>query len=393
VRQIELAAKSDGTGPLQVNGTAASGGGTVTIAGTVPLGPQPAALTVEGRRFLAANSKEIRVIVTPHLKITMQNQRIDVTGDVDVPEAAFTQQKKKAAAIPVSKDVVIVPVAEQRTAEVTKKPLEIYARVRVVLGEKVKVDASGFTGNPYGSLLISEEPTKPTTAVGQLQIANGVYKAYGQDLTLDHGRLIFAGGPVDNPGLDLQAYRTATDGTIAGIYVKGTLKSPQTTLYSTPAMGQSDALAYLLLGHPLGQSTPQEGNLVANAAASLGLKGGDLIAKKIAARFGLEEARIESTGGLQEASLVVGKYLTPRLYVTYGIGLFQPVSTFRIRYILGRIWSLQAEQGTGTSADFLYDVEKGKGLATPRPGRNDPKQPVKLPPTDNQTAGENPNGG
>jgi translocation and assembly module TamB len=392
VRQIELMAKSDGTGPLQVNGTATSGGGNVTIAGTIPLGPQPAALTVDGRRFLAANSKEIRVIVTPHLKIAMQNQRVDVTGDVEVPEAAFTQQKKKAAAIPVSKDIVIVPIAEQRTAEATKKPLEIYAHVRVVLGEKVKVVASGFTGNPYGSLLISEEPTKPTTAVGQLQIANGIYQAYGQDLTLDHGRLIFAGGSVDNPGLDLQAYRTATDGTIAGVIVKGTLKSPQTTLYSTPVMGQSDQLSYLLLGHALGQSTPQEGNLVANAAASLGLKGGDLLAKKIASRFGLEEAHIESTGGLQDASLVVGKYLTPRLYVTYGIGLFEPISTFRIRYILGRIWSLQAEQGTGSSADILYDVEKGKGLATPRPGRNDPKQTVKLPPTDNQTAGSaNPN--
>jgi len=393
VRQIELAAKSDGTGPLQVNGAASSGGGTVTIGGTVPLDQKPASLTVEGRRFLVSNTKEIRVIVTPHLKIAMQNQRIDVTGDVNVPEAKFTQQKKKRAAIPVSKDVVIIPISEQRTAAVNKKPLELHAQVRVVLGEKVMVEASGFTGSPYGSLLISEQPDRPVTAVGELQIADGVYQAYGQDLTLDHGRLIFAGGPVDNPGLDLQAYRTATDGTIAGINVKGTLKSPQTTLYSTPAMGQSDALAYLLLGHPLGQSTPQEGNLVANAAASLGLKGGNLIAKKVAARFGLEEARIESTGGLQEASLVVGKYLTPRLYVTYGIGLFQPVSTFRIRYILGRIWTLQAEQGTGTAADILYDVEKGKGLATPRPGRGDPKHPVKLPPTDNQTAGENSNGG
>src|SRR5436309_4633401 len=52
----------------------------------------------------------------------------------------------------------------------------------------------------------------------------------GQDLTLDHGRLLFAGGPADNPGLDLQAYRTATDGTVAGVIVKGTLKSPQATL-------------------------------------------------------------------------------------------------------------------------------------------------------------------
>ncbi|HEX4963781.1 MAG TPA: translocation/assembly module TamB domain-containing protein [Thermoanaerobaculia bacterium] len=389
VRQIELAAKSDGQGALQVNGSATSGGGNVTIAGTVPLDQKPASLTVEGRRFVAANSKEVRVVVTPHLKIAVQYPKVDVTGDVDVPEAAFNQQKSKRAAIPVSKDVVIVPPSAQQSADATKKPLELTARVRVVLGEKVTIAASGFTGRPYGSLLIIEQPGKPTSAVGELQIANGIYKAYGQDLTLDHGRLIFAGGPVDNPGLDLQAYRTATDGTIAGINVKGTLKSPQATLYSTPPMGQSDQLAYLLLGHPLGQSTPQEGNLVANAATSLGLKGGDLIAKKIAARFGLEEARIESSGGLQDASLVVGKYLSPRLYVTYGIGLFEPISTFRIRYILGRVWTLQAEQGTGTSADFLYDVERGKGLATPRPGRSDPKEPVKLPPADNQSAGSN----
>ena len=56
-------------------------------------------------------------------------------------------------------------------------------------------------------------------------------------------------------------------------------------------MDESNALAYLLLGHPLGQSSPAEGNLLANAATSLGLKGGNLVAKKIASRFGLQEAR------------------------------------------------------------------------------------------------------
>jgi translocation and assembly module TamB len=204
-------------------------------------------------------------------------------------------------------------------------------------------------------------------AVGELEIKDGVYKAYGQDLTLDRGRVVFAGGPLDNPGLDLRAYRKADDGVVAGLNIKGTLKSPETTIYSDPPMGQSEALAYILLGHPLGQASPQEGNLLANAANSLGLKGGNLVAKKLAARYGLEEARIESTGGLKEASLVVGKYLSPRLYVTYGLGLFEPISTFRIRYILGRDWTLQAEQGTETGADFLYTVERGKGGATPVP--------------------------
>jgi translocation and assembly module TamB len=381
LRKIELAARSQGEKALQVQGSAQSGGGNVTIAGNVPLDQQPAHLTIDGQRFLVSNSKEARVIVNPHLQVTAQYPKVDVTGDVEVPEAAISQQKGRRAAVKVSKDVVIVPASEEQTAATKGQALALNARIRVILGEKVTVAATGFTGKLTGSLLVIEQPDKAPVAVGELVVVDGVYKSYGQDLTLDRGRIIFAGGPLENPGLDLRAYRKATDGTVAGLVIKGTLRNPQTTVYSDPPMNESDALAYVLLGHPLGQSNPQEGDLVANAVNSLGLKGGNLLAKKIASRFGLEEARIESTGGLQEASLVVGKYLSPRLYVTYGIGLFEPISTFRIRYILGRTWSLQAQQGEGTSADFLYEIERGKGLATPRPGRNDPKEQVPAPTT------------
>jgi translocation and assembly module TamB len=377
VRQIDLMAKSDAQGILQLQGSARSGGGTVKIAGNVPLDARPSRITVEGRRFLASDTKEAKVFVSPRLLIAAEYPRVDVTGDVEVPETEINQQKRKRAAIPVSQDVIIVPPSEE-AAQTPKQPLELHARVRVILGDKVNVKAFGFSGRPTGSLLVVEQPGKATVGVGELEVKDGIYKAYGQDLTLDRGRVVFAGGPLDNPGLDLRAYRKADDGTVAGMNIRGTLKSPQATLYSDPPMGESEALAYLLLGHPLGQASPQEGDLLANAANSLGLKGGNLAAKKIAARFGLEEARIESTGGLREASVVVGKYLSPRLYVTYGLGLFEPVSTFKIRYLLGRAWTLQAEQGVGTSADFLYTVERGKGGKTPAPVR-DKGEEVKAP--------------
>jgi translocation and assembly module TamB len=369
VRQIDLVAKSDAEGILQLRGSARSGGGTVLLDGNVPLDKRPARITVEGRRFLVSDTKEARVIVSPRLQIAAEYPRIDVTGDVEIPEAEIEQEKRKRAAIAVSEDVYIVPPSEEG-AETPREQLALHARVRVILGDKVDVKVLGFSGRPTGSLLVIEQPGKATVAVGELEVKDGVYKAYGQDLTLDRGRVIFAGGPLDNPGLDLRAYRRADDGTVAGMNIRGTLKSPEATLYSDPPMGESEKLAYLLLGRPLGQASPQEGDLLANAANSLGLKGGNLLAKKLAARYGLEEARLETTGGLREASLVVGKYLSPRLYVTYGLGLFDPVSTFRIRYILGRDWTLQAEQGKGTSADFLYTVERGKGGATPVPVRD-----------------------
>ena len=39
----------------------------------------------------------------------------------------------------------------------------------------------------------------------------GRYKAYGQDLTIEDGRLLFAGTPLDNPRLAIVAMRKIDD--------------------------------------------------------------------------------------------------------------------------------------------------------------------------------------
>jgi translocation and assembly module TamB len=390
VRQLQLTAKSSGTGPLQIQGSARSGSGSLTIGGGVAFDGAPSRITVDGKNFQVANTQELKVLASPSLVVALSGTRVDVTGDIRIPELTVDQEKTAKATVGVSKDVIILPPSSQVAKQPAKASRQLYARVRAVLGDKVTIKASGFSGDLTGSLLVIEEPNKATAAIGELEVKNGVYKAYGQDLTLDHGRLIFAGGPIDNPGLDLKAFRKATDGTIAGINIAGTLRAPQATLYSDPPMDESNALAYLLLGHPLGQSSPQEGNLLANAATSLGLKGGNLVAKKIASRFGLQEARLESTGGLQETSLIVGKYLSPRLYVNFGVGLFQPINTFTIRYLLGRQWNVQAQQGEAvggqgqaTGVDLLYTVERGKGGKAPEPPKTDRGTDVK-PPADAQ---------
>jgi len=102
------------------------------------------------------------------------------------------------------------------------------------------------------------------------------------------------------------------------------------------------------------------GSLASKAASSLGLRGGNLLARSVGKGVGLDEAQIETKGDLKEASFVAGKYLSPNLYVSYGIGLFDPVSTLRLRYVLSSKWTLQAETGTGTGADLLYRFESGR---------------------------------
>jgi len=126
-------------------------------------------------------------------------------------------------------------------------------------------------------------------------------------------------------------------------------------------MAQSAALAYIVLGRPLGEGgSSEDGTLVSKAAQSLGLRGGNLLVRTLGRGVGLDEARLETEGDLSDASFVAGKYLSPNLYVSYGIGLFDPVSTLRLRYVLSSHWTLQAETGTATGTDLLYRIEAGK---------------------------------
>ena len=131
-------------------------------------------------------------------------------------------------------------------------------------------------------------------------------------------------------------------------------------MFSDPPMMQSDALSYLLLGRPVSALSQSEGGQLTNAAASLGLRGGNMLAQRIGQRFGIDDARIETEGAWREASFYAGRYLSPRLYVSYGIGLFDASSLFRIRYILSQRWTLQAETGDRTSTDINYRVERGR---------------------------------
>ena len=360
LQKIGLVAKGDGSGPLRFEGSLVSGGGTLRIEGETPVTPGALTATVvklTGTDVEALNQPpENRVLVSPRLTLTLLGSRVDVTGELEVPFAKY-ERKSAFAEVPVSPDVVIVN-GEPETAGTPKPVRQLHARVRLILGDKVHLKASGLETKIAGSLLAIEEPGRHPTATGELELRDGTYKAYGQDLRIERGRLVFGGGPLDNPAIDVRASRKAKDGTVAGLVIRGTLQNPETTVFSDPPMGQADVLSYILLGHPLNQATQQEGSLVTNAAGSLGIKGGDLLVKQLAAHFGLDEARIETESTFREASLIVGKAFSPRIYVEYGIGLFTRASTLRVSYILNRQWTVRAETGAENAGDIFYTIEK-----------------------------------
>ena len=59
-----------------------------------------------------------------------------------------------------------------------------------------------------------------------------------------------------------------------------------------------------------------------------------------------------------DTSLYIGKYLSPRLYVKYGIGLLEPTSTFILRYTLSERLLFESTSNTeGQGGDLIYTIE------------------------------------
>jgi len=371
VRQVALTANADPNGHVQFHGQATSGKGTVKIDGSGDIANAKqwhAELHVVGNDFEAADMSDAQLWVSPDLTLKVRPDHVDIKGKVTVPEAHIHPTQIASGTVGVSPDVVIVNGNGKPVQKAP--PMQVSTQVRLILGDKVDFKGFGLTGQLGGDLEVIDSPGSVTTGRGQLSIQKGTYRAYGQDLTIQRGQFLFAGGPIDNPGINVRAVRTivpspsnsalvpAGTNIIAGVQVSGTAKNPQLSLFSTPAMSQSETLSYLLTGHGLSSASASEGQLLMTAASSLGIKGGDFLAGHIGQIFGLQEARIESGSTLKQSSLVLGKYLAPNLYVSYSVGFAQAVNQLRIRYQLARHWALETETGVQTGGDLLYTLER-----------------------------------
>jgi translocation and assembly module TamB len=354
LRDVNMQVSGSGN-TLDLQGSVTSGEGTATYRGQLtfqPDAPMSMDLALAGERVQVANTPEAMVLASPDLKITLREQKLDITGTVNIPEAQIRVRELKGVA-KESGDLVLV---EQETEVAQNGKLQVAARINLVLADKVSFDGFGLTGKLEGKVEIIEQPGKVTRGQGELNIKEGQYAIYGQKLEIERGRLVFAGGPIDNPGLDMRVIRKSGD-VLAGVRVTGTATVPTLTLFSDPVMEQSDILSYLLLGIPTSKASGAQGAALSGAAASLGLAGGDWLSKKLGNAFGIDDVGVESGDTVEESSLVLGKYLSPRLYISYAVGLFDQLNTFRMRYDLSRRWSVQTEAGAATGADLLFTLE------------------------------------
>jgi translocation and assembly module TamB len=255
-REIELHLTGDGSERLRISGGLSSGPGRLEVEGYLSLDRQrgwPAVVTIRGERFQAVDLPDIRVLVSPDIRLEHGSNGVKLTGTLRVPEARVVLDWIPSSARKLSPDVVIV--AADKTGKAGGSALPIYARVTVELGKKVHFRGFGLNADLDGRLTASSEPGRLLVGNGELGIVHGSFRALGQELNIERGRLHYAGGPLNNPGLDIKASRDLDDITV-GVRITGTARKPKFIGFSSnPNLTETDALSLLLTGHVKGEGS------------------------------------------------------------------------------------------------------------------------------------------
>jgi translocation and assembly module TamB len=336
---VRMDAQPDGS--ARIHGSLKSGEGTLDLDGTLGWrgDDTPLVLNVRGSNVLVSDTRDLRAVADPDVVVRYSaGQPINVIGSVGVPSARIDLERLDQG-VSASPDVVVLDPVDPKRGVATPLDLDLTLQ----LGDDVRLNGFGLDGTLDGSLHVRARPGREMVATGTLEVG-GRYTAYGQKLDITRGRLVWSNTAIADPLLDIRAEREVADVT-AGIDVTGHASNPQAEVWTDPTTDQSEALAYLALGRPLSSASADESRQLDAASAALSA-GGNLLASQLGAKIGLDEAGVLESRALGGSVLGVGKYLSPKLYVGYGVSLLGTGQVLTLKYLLRKGFDIEIESST-----------------------------------------------
>ena len=265
---------------LELEASARAGDGTGRINGQLtwrdrqPYGH----LHLEGTNLRLVNVPEAHIFASPNLDFEIAGNRVDVSGEVKLPTAQL-EPATITNAVLSSSDEVLVGAQQNERAE----HMQVVTDLTLTLGDHVTIDSFGLKARITGSIKAHSDESQVSRGTGEFDVAEGKYAAFGRNLDISRGRLIFSNGSLDDPGIDLRAQKVFPDVT-AGVNVRGSLRSPRMTFFSEPAIPQSQIVSLILGG---GSLEGVQSNNRSNAAVNAGLaQGGAMLAQQFGSRSG-----------------------------------------------------------------------------------------------------------
>lgn len=298
----------------------------------------------------------VRIDVEPDIVFEATPNLLSLNGNVNIPWARITVQELPESAVGVSSDEVML-AANLQPIEKKGILIPILTNLQIKIGNDVRLDAFGLKARLTGILKVIQNK-QGLGLNGQINIPEGRFHAYGQDLIVRKGQILFS-GPIDQPFLNVEAIRnpeSTNDNVIAGVRVTGLADKPKATIFSEPVKSQEEALSYLLRGEGLDSSGADSTHMAA-LLISMGVSKSGKLLGSIGETFGVSDLALDTQGVGDKSQVVVSGKITNDLQVKYGVGIFNSLATLTLRYRLMPKLYLEAVSGVDQALDLLYQFE------------------------------------
>jgi translocation and assembly module TamB len=321
VNNIDLTVEATETS-ADLTGRMNSGDGTASVQGRLELVEDQWEIDARfsGEQFEFANVDWLKLRASPELHVQRSGSGLTVIdGDIRVDHLRAGVPPGTAEQVTSSDDIRVRGESDEQDGSATSAS-QIQGRLGLDLGNDARLAALGMQAALAGGLEMSWDGQRiEPSASGIITIPEGSYRAYGQNLEIDGGEIIFTGQAIDNPRLDIEAVREIFGDPLveaAGVRIRGNAQAPNINLFTDPPTSEEKALAYVVTG-----------------------------------------ANFDHASG--QAAVNIGFYLLPKLFVSYGIGLFEAGNVLSGRYELSRRWGVRVVSGErDTGVDLSYAIDR-----------------------------------
>lgn len=162
---------------------------------------------------------------------------------------------------------------------------------------------------------------------GTVDVVRGQYNLLGKVFVIQTGTITFQGGEKLNPMLNVEALysfrQREGDRKELTVYVTGEMLSPEIRFtMDGDEVSEGDAISYILFGTRMDDITSTLGQGDGASASDLaGTVASSLISSQLTRLLGntlnVDYIELNTTSDFQNASIVVGKYITNKLFVSY----------------------------------------------------------------------------
>ncbi|MEI5639163.1 MULTISPECIES: autotransporter assembly complex protein TamB [unclassified Pseudoalteromonas] len=336
---------------------ATTGGGGIQLDGQFDWSRALAAtLKVDGDNIYIQQDSRIEMMVSPKLSLSYRDNIARMTGSVDVPFGRVNIESLPAGVTTKTSDEIIIDSKAKAPMSV---PVQHAIDLQVSVADDFRVKALGLDSFVTGSIELQKQLTSPLLATGELQLREGKYRAFGQDLQIKTGQIGF-NGALDKPYLNIRAIRnpaTTANDVIAGVDLTGSAAKPRLTVFSEPAMDQAKALSYLLNGEPLGESETSNNALLTQFLLSQGIDRSEGFLTQAGESLGLRDVNLSAKGSGDDTQVEVSGYITPNVQVSYRVGVFDSMNEIALRYRVFSKFYIEATSGLYDSIDLLYKFD------------------------------------